>query len=259
VVVCTIDSKEGSYSIDGNRNMHLNAPSFVACLHPNKLSKVEEPDRAGGPCPDFVIQPLTGRPSIPCPYGILCRNTTNSRWNKSQWLKCHGCTALQNNLSLNVIWNDRQTLKVILSNVSALLKFVNILLPRFLFVIWSRALDKDRTKETQELVRKYYAADDDLEKISKEEYATTVEVLIKGTMNLRVVCLLFAIEQHTKTNEYHLSTSCAFPEKRILMPSAFKKSVARGMVQHSKYRGHLLNYKKALEFLDTSGFMSAKT
>jgi hypothetical protein len=31
------------------------------------------------------------------------------------------------------------------------------------------------------------------------------------------------------------------------------------MVQNSKHRGHLLNFEKALEVLDTSGFMSAKT
>ncbi len=140
VVVCTIDHqllrKEGSYSIDGNRIMYLNASSFVAC-HPNNLSKVEEPDRAGGPCPGFVLQPLPGKPSVPCPYGILCRNTTNSRWNKSQWLKCHGCTALQNNLSVNVIWQDnsKSNLKVILSNISARIKFVSILLTCLLFVL----------------------------------------------------------------------------------------------------------------------------
>jgi len=87
----------------------------------------------------------------------------------------------------------------------------------------------------------------------------TAEVLLKGTIHLRVICLLFTIEQHTKTNEYHLSTSCAFPENRTLMPSAFKDLVARNMAQHSKHRGHLLNIEKALEVLDTSGFMSAKT
>jgi hypothetical protein len=43
------------------------------------------------------------------------------------------------------------------------------------------------------------------------------------------------------------------------MPSAFKDVVARSMVQNSKHRGHLLNFEKALEVLDTSGFMSAKT
>jgi hypothetical protein len=31
----------------------------------------------------------------------------------------------------------------------------------------------------------------------------TAEVLLQGTRNLRVICLLFTIEQHTKTNEYH--------------------------------------------------------
>ena len=31
------------------------------------------------------------------------------------------------------------------------------------------------------------------------------------------------------------------------------------MVQNSKHRGHLLNFEKALEVLDTCGFMSAKT
>ena len=89
----------------------------------------------------------------------------------------------------------------------------------------------------------------------------TAEVLLKGTIHLRVICLLFTIEQHTKTNEYHLSTSCAFPEKRIFRPSAFKDTVARSMGQHSKHtsRGHLLNFEKALEVLDTSGLMSAKT
>jgi hypothetical protein len=67
------------------------------------------------------------------------------------------------------------------------------------------ALDKERTLEAQELVRRYYLAlaDDDTEKISKEEYDMTAEMLLKGTMNLRVICLLFTIEQHTKTNEYH--------------------------------------------------------
>jgi hypothetical protein len=70
-------------------------------------------------------------------------------------------------------------------------------------------------KEAQELVRKYYLADDDPEKISKEEYDMSAEVLVKGTMHLRVIiCLLFTIEQHTKTNEYQLSTSYVFPEKR---------------------------------------------
>jgi hypothetical protein len=88
----------------------------------------------------------------------------------------------------------------------------------------------------------------------------TAEVLVKGTINLRVIiCLLFTIEQHTKTNEYHISTSCAFPEKCTLNPSAFKDQVARSMVESSKHRGHLLNFEKALEVLDTSGFMSAKT
>jgi hypothetical protein len=88
----------------------------------------------------------------------------------------------------------------------------------------------------------------------------TAEVLVKGSMNLRVIiCLLFTIEQHTKTNEYHLSTSCAFPEKYTLNPSAFKKGVARGIVSSSKRRGHSLNHEKALEVLDTSGFMSTKT
>jgi hypothetical protein len=114
--------------------MHLNAPSSVVS-HPKKLSKVKEPERAGGPCPGFVIQSLPGRPSILCPYGILCRNTINSRWSKSQRLKCHGCTALQNNFSANVIWQDRSMFKVISSNISALLKFVSILLSRFLFVL----------------------------------------------------------------------------------------------------------------------------
>ena len=43
----------------------------------------------------------------------------------------------------------------------------------------------------------------------------SAEVLVKGTIALRVIiCLLFTIEQHTKTNEYHLSTSYVFPEKR---------------------------------------------
>ena len=59
------------------------------------------------------------------------------------------------------------------------------------------------------------------------------ELLLEGTQDLRVICLLFTIEQHTKTNEYHLSTSCAFPEKKILRPSAFKDTVARSMVQNS--------------------------
>ena len=141
VVVCTIDlqlqPKEGSYSIDEHRIMHLNVPSFEVC-NPKKPSRVEEPDRVGGPCPGFVLQPLPGRPSVPCPYGILRRNTTNSRWNKAQWLKCHGCTALQNNLSANVIHHDKSEnkLKVILSNnISARTKFVSILLTRLLFVL----------------------------------------------------------------------------------------------------------------------------
>jgi hypothetical protein len=43
------------------------------------------------------------------------------------------------------------------------------------------------------------------------------------------------------------------------MPSAFKDTVARSMVQKSKHRGHLLNFEKALEVLDACGFMSAKT
>ncbi len=138
--MCTIDlqlqPKEGSYSIDEHRVMHLNAPSFEVC-HPKKPSKVEEPDRVGGPCPGFVLQPLPGRPSIPCPYRILCRNTANSRWNKSHWLKCHGCTALQNNLSANVIHHDKSenSLKVILSNIPARMKLVSILLTRLLFVL----------------------------------------------------------------------------------------------------------------------------
>jgi hypothetical protein len=76
---------------------------------------------------------------------------------------------------------------------------------------------------------------------------------------LRVICLLF-IAQQTKTNEYHLSTFCAFPEKQILMPNVFKNAVvARHMVQKSEHRGHLLKYEKALDVLDTSGFISAKT
>ncbi len=88
----------------------------------------------------------------------------------------------------------------------------------------------------------------------------TAEVLVKGTNNLRVIiCLLFTIEQHTKTNEYHLSTSCAFPEKKTLNPSAFKDKVAHGMVSSSKHRGYSLNHEKALEVLDTIGFMSEKT
>jgi hypothetical protein len=136
MVVCTIDRQllptEGSYYIDGSNIMHLNAPTSVA-LYPKRPSKIEKPDRVGGPCPGFVLQPLPERPSIPCPYGILRRNTTNSKWNKSQWLKCHGCTALQNNLSANVIHYDR--IKVILSNISARTKFVSILLTRLLFVL----------------------------------------------------------------------------------------------------------------------------
>jgi hypothetical protein len=88
----------------------------------------------------------------------------------------------------------------------------------------------------------------------------SAEVLVKGTIALRVIiCLLFTIEQHTKTNEYHLSTSYVFHEKRTLIPSAFKDVTARNMVKSSKHRGHLLNYEKALEVLDTRGFMSAKT
>ena len=143
VVVCTIDlqlqPKEGSYSIDEHRIMHLNVPSFEVC-NPKKPSKVEKPNLVGGPCPGFVLQPLPGRPSVPCPYGILCRNTANSRWNKSQWLKCHGCTALQNNLSLNLTHHDKKYnsenyLKVILSNISARMKLVSILLTRLLFVL----------------------------------------------------------------------------------------------------------------------------
>ncbi len=70
---------------------------------------------------------------------------------------------------------------------------------------------------------------------------------------------LVTIEQHTKTNEYHLSTSCAFREKGTLNPSAFKNAVARNMVKDSKHRGHLLNLEKALQVLDACGFMSAKT
>jgi hypothetical protein len=140
VVVFTIDRQlrptEGSYYIDGSSIMHFNAPTSVAC-HPKKPSKVEEPDCVGGPCPGFVLQPLAGRPSIPCPYGILRRNTTNSRWNKSHRLKCHGCTALQNHLSANVIHHDKSenNLKVTLSNISARMKFVSILLTRLLFVL----------------------------------------------------------------------------------------------------------------------------
>jgi hypothetical protein len=140
VVVCTIDrqlrSTEGSYYIDGSSIMHLNAPTSVAC-HPKKPSKVEKPDRVGGLCPGFVLQPLPGRPSVPCSYGILCRNTTNSKWNKQQCLKCHGCTALQNNLSLNVIHHDKSenSLKVILSNISARMTLISILLTRLLFVL----------------------------------------------------------------------------------------------------------------------------
>ena len=136
VIVIAIDlqlkPREGSYYIDENSTMYLNAPSSVAC-HPKKPSKVEEPDRVGGPCPGFVLQPLPGRPSVPCPYRILCRNTTNSTWNKSQWLKCHGCMALQNNLSTNVIWPDKS--KLILSNISARMTFVSILLTHLLVVL----------------------------------------------------------------------------------------------------------------------------
>ncbi len=88
----------------------------------------------------------------------------------------------------------------------------------------------------------------------------TAEVLVKGTINLRVIiCPLFTIEQHTKTNEYYLSTSCAFREKGTLNPSAFKNVVAKNMVTHSKHRGHSLNHEKALQVLDACGFMSAKT
>ncbi len=86
----------------------------------------------------------------------------------------------------------------------------------------------------------------------------TTEVLVKGTKHLRVICLLFTIEQHTKTND-HLSTFCAFPEKKILMPDVFKSAVARDMVHHSEHRGHLLKYEKALDDFDTSGFISANT
>jgi hypothetical protein len=31
----------------------------------------------------------------------------------------------------------------------------------------------------------------------------TAELLLEGTQSLRVIYLLFTIEQHTKTNEYH--------------------------------------------------------
>ncbi len=76
---------------------------------------------------------------------------------------------------------------------------------------------------------------------------------------MRVICLLFTIEQHPKTKKCHLSTFCAFPEKCILIPNAFMRRVARHMMVNSKHIGHFLNFEKALYVLDTSAFMSAKT
>ena len=76
MVVIAIDlhlkPREASYYIDENSTMYINAPSSVAC-HPKRSSRVEDPDRVGGPCPGFVLQPLPGRPSVPCPYRIFCR------------------------------------------------------------------------------------------------------------------------------------------------------------------------------------------
>jgi hypothetical protein len=52
-------------------------------------------------------------------------------------------------------------------------------------------------KEAQELVRKYYLTDDDPDKISKEEYDVTAEVLGQGTINLRVIIYMPLIYNRT--------------------------------------------------------------
>ena len=89
--------------------MLMNVPSFEFS-EPRKLSQVTAPTNQGRPCPGFNIKEIDGSPNIPCPYGIIRMDTSNSKWNVKQWLKCRGCTKLQNSTrptGFNAIYNDR--------------------------------------------------------------------------------------------------------------------------------------------------------
>ena len=59
--------------------MFMDVPSFEFCK-PRKLSKVIAPTNQGRPCPGFTIAVIDGSPKIPCPYGTIRMDTSNSFW-----------------------------------------------------------------------------------------------------------------------------------------------------------------------------------
>ena len=103
--------------------MLMDVPSFEFCM-PRKLSKVIAPTNQGRPCPGFTLQAINGSPKVPCPYGIIRMDTSNSYWNSVQWLNCRGCRCLH-----NTIYNEKVRRVLI-----RLLKFItNFALPLFPF------------------------------------------------------------------------------------------------------------------------------
>jgi hypothetical protein len=77
---------------------------------PRKLSQVTAPTNQERPCPGFSIQEIDGSPKIPCPYGIIRMDTSNSFWNLKAWLNCRGCRQLHNNMrptGFSAIYDDK--------------------------------------------------------------------------------------------------------------------------------------------------------
>ncbi len=89
--------------------MLMDVPSFEFCK-PRKLSKVIAPANQGPQCPGFTIQVINGSPKIPCPYGIIRMDTSNSYWNLKNWLNCRGCRHLHKTIRPKgklAIYNDK--------------------------------------------------------------------------------------------------------------------------------------------------------
>jgi hypothetical protein len=122
----------------------------------------------------------------------------------------------------------------------------------------------ERLKEALGLVRKFYSDDDDKnpEKMSQKEFNMKAEVLMKGTLCLRVVTFLFTFPQNNTRIVYYnniLSIYFSIHEKSTLSVKKFKVRVASSMVQHSAGRCHTLTNEQALTALDAVDFIHAKT
>ena len=111
--------------------MFMDVPSFDF-LKPRKYTKVIAPTNQGRPCPGFAIAVINGSPKIPCPYGKIRMDTSNSFWNSVQWLNCRGCRCLHNTMKPKeyiAIYNEKVRRVLI-----RLLKFItNFALPLFPF------------------------------------------------------------------------------------------------------------------------------